>query len=170
MDYLKNNRCNIIGGFVIAINILVLFTGLTSKSIGTFLGESVEISVGSSIDIGISETKDISKFSFTNNGKVSKKILKYQPNPMDTFINNAQIIDVPFIDQRMLYPTGCESVSTTTVLQYYGIDITVDDFIENHLVKADLKIVGYKRGKTIFSSEHPNRAFIGNPKSANGLG
>ena len=39
-------------------------------------------------------------------------------------------IDVPYIDQSKLYPTGCESVSTVMLLRFLGIDITVDEFIE----------------------------------------
>lgn len=35
-------------------------------------------------------------------------------------------IDVPYIDQSKLYPTGCESVSTVMLLRFLGIDITVD--------------------------------------------
>ena len=38
-------------------------------------------------------------------------------------------IDVPYIDQSKLYPTGCESVSTVMLLRFLGIDITVDEFI-----------------------------------------
>ena len=34
-------------------------------------------------------------------------------------------IDVPYIDQSKLYPTGCESVSTVMLLRFLGIDITV---------------------------------------------
>ena len=44
-------------------------------------------------------------------------------------------IDVPYIDQSKLYPTGCESVSTVMLLRFLGIDITVDEFIEKYLEK-----------------------------------
>ena len=30
-------------------------------------------------------------------------------------------IDVPYIDQSKLYPTGCESVSTVMLLRFLGI-------------------------------------------------
>ena len=48
-------------------------------------------------------------------------------------------IDVPYIDQSKLYPTGCESVSTVMLLRFLGIDITVDEFIEKYLEKKSLK-------------------------------
>ena len=43
------------------------------------------------------------------------------------------ILNVPYIDQSIHYPTGCESVSSVMLLQYLGIDITVDEFIEKYL-------------------------------------
>ena len=42
-------------------------------------------------------------------------------------------IDVPYIDQSKRYPTGCESVSTVMALQYAGVNISVDKFIDNYL-------------------------------------
>ena len=52
--------------------------------------------------------------------------------------NNVQIcrkksmhkITVPYIDQSIKYPTGCESVSAVMLLRFLGYDITVDEFIE----------------------------------------
>ena len=42
--------------------------------------------------------------------------------------NQKKIIRVPYIDQSVKYPTGCESVSTVMLLQYLGYEITVDEF------------------------------------------
>ena len=47
------------------------------------------------------------------------------------------IIHAPYIDQSVRYPTGCESVSAVMLLQYLGIDITVDECIEMSLEKRD---------------------------------
>ena len=41
------------------------------------------------------------------------------------------IIEAPYIDQSLRWPTGCESVSAVMLLRYLGYDITVDEFIEN---------------------------------------
>ena len=38
-------------------------------------------------------------------------------------------IQVPYIDQSVKYPTGCESVSAIMLLKFLGYDITVDEFI-----------------------------------------
>ena len=37
-------------------------------------------------------------------------------------------IQVPYIDQSIKYPTGCESVSAVMLLKYLGYEITVDEF------------------------------------------
>jgi uncharacterized protein YvpB len=81
------------------------------------------------------------------------------------------IIPVPYVDQTILYPTGCESVSATTVLQYFGVDISIESFIDDYLPKADLNFITYRAdGTVIFTGMHPNEYFIGNPKTASGLG
>ena len=35
-------------------------------------------------------------------------------------------IEVPYIDQSVKYPTGCESVSAVMLLKYLGYEMTVD--------------------------------------------
>ena len=43
------------------------------------------------------------------------------------------IENVPFISQLEKYPTGCESVSATMVLNWAGVSVTVDEFLDNWL-------------------------------------
>jgi len=45
-------------------------------------------------------------------------------------------LDVPFIDQRGLFPTGCESVCAVMALRYLGVSITPDDFVDHCLPKG----------------------------------
>ena len=45
-------------------------------------------------------------------------------------------IQVPYIDQSVKYPTGCESVSAVMLLQYLGYEISVDEFISKYLEYA----------------------------------
>lgn len=73
--------------------------------------------------------------------------------------------DVPMIDQRENYPTGCESVSTVMACQYAGISITPDTFIDRYLPRASFT---YENGKAI--GYHPNDYFMGNPYTNNGFG
>lgn len=59
-------------------------------------------------------TVTINKGNFTMyNGKVSKILL-----------------NVPYVDQNPKYPTGCEAASSTMMLKYYGINITLDQMVD----------------------------------------
>ena len=49
-------------------------------------------------------------------------------------------IEVPYIDQSVKYPTGCESVSAVMLLKYLGYEITVDEFIKNCLECRDMEM------------------------------
>ena len=79
----------------------------------------------------------------------------------------AIIDDVPYISQTERYPTGCESVSTVMALNYLGIDITVDQFINDYLDKGTLPHLD-QNGKKIGSN--PRKAFPGNPFTLEGYG
>lgn len=70
------------------------------------------------------------------------------------------IIDVPYINQAEYYPTGCEIVSATMLLQYYGYEIDVDKYIEKYL---DMSTIESKEG--ILIAENPNNYFVGDPRS-----
>lgn len=70
------------------------------------------------------------------------------------------IIDVPYINQADYYPTGCEVVSATMMLKYYGYEISVDKYIDKYL---DMSTIESKDG--ILIAEDPNDYFIGDPRS-----
>lgn len=75
-----------------------------------------------------------------------------------TSVGNHKIIqNVPFISQIGTYPTGCESVSTVMALQYAGVDMTVDTFIDDYLDKKAYPF-------------NPNETFGGDPRSGSGFG
>ena len=74
--------------------------------------------------------------------------------------NKIDVIEVPYIDQTEYYPTGCEAVSATMLLQYYGYDIYVDEFVGEYL---DTSTIEVKDG--ILWAEDPNEYFIGDPRS-----
>ncbi len=71
--------------------------------------------------------------------------------------------DVPFISQNPDYPTGCESVSAVMLLQSYGIDITVDEFVNNYLKK---NIIYSKDGDRY--GPDPKSTYAGDPTSRTG--
>lgn len=62
-------------------------------------------------------------------------------------------------------PTGCEAVSTVTVLQHLGIKITIDEFIESFL-----PCQGFYRMNGALYGPDPNEFFAGNPYEKNSLG
>lgn len=62
-------------------------------------------------------------------------------------------------------PTGCESVSTVTVLNYLGIDITPETFIEDYLTCEP-----FYREDGVLYGPNPHEAFAGNPFQKASLG
>lgn len=79
------------------------------------------------------------------------------------------INNFPHIEQGEDYPTGCESVSTAMVLNYFGYDISVDEFIDDYLPKEDLYVEGEGDNEIIYAAD-PNEAFIGDPYDEFSLG
>ena len=80
-------------------------------------------------------------------------------------IGKKVIIQAPYIDQSVRYPTGCESVSAVMLLQYLGIDITVDRFIETYLEKRDFE----ERDGVLFGPD-PRKYFCGSPYDEDAFG
>lgn len=74
-------------------------------------------------------------------------------------------IEVPYIDQSVKYPTGCESVSTVMLLQFLGYDMTVDEFIEKYLNKRDFED---RAGQ--FFGPNPYKEFCGSPYDEESFG
>lgn len=75
-----------------------------------------------------------------------------------------KIIDVPYISQQGSFVTGCELVSATMVLKYYGYDISVDQVVDK-TPKSDLS-----QSENGIVGESPDKSFIGNPQSSGGFG
>lgn len=85
--------------------------------------------------------------------------------PTEIF-NGTAVIDVPFYSQKD-YPTGCELVSTSMLLAYYGIEmnakqLVTDGYITNKKVYLNKRKVAY--------GPDPNLYFIGDPFSDSGYG
>lgn len=79
--------------------------------------------------------------------------------------NSFYITGVPFINQYPNYPTGCESVALTILLNYYGVIVTPDDIIRE-LPKG---AVPYTKGDIRYGG-NPEVEFVGNPYSLNAYG
>ncbi len=76
-----------------------------------------------------------------------------------------KVIKVPYIDQTKEWPTGCESVSAVMLLQYLGIDITVEEFVERHLEKGPL----FEKDGRLYGAD-PRKVFVGSPADENSMG
>lgn len=74
-------------------------------------------------------------------------------------------IDVPYIDQSVKFPTGCESVSTVMLLRYLGLTLSVEEFIERYLETVDFE----KRGNELWGA-NPWEKFCGSPYAEDGFG
>ncbi|MEE1085614.1 MAG: C39 family peptidase [Schaedlerella sp.] len=93
-------------------------------------------------------------------------------NPYHSWIQSTDILTMPSeflipfdgLSQDKI-PTGCESVSTTAVLQYYGIAIDTDIFIEEYLPCDTF----YIKDKKLYGPD-PNDFFLGDPYSTDSRG
>ena len=95
----------------------------------------------------------------TRDGKKSDRVI------IEVVKKPDHILNVPYLTQIYDYPNGCESVSTVMALNYVGIDITVDEFIEKYLDMSPLpemidgELWGYS----------PWDYFVGDPRLYSGL-
>ena len=92
-------------------------------------------------------------------GKLQRGALVEVANLPDT------LLDVPYISQIFKYPNGCESVSAVMALNYVGVDISVDDFIEKYL---DMSPLPESENGTLWGYSPWDR-FIGDPREYSGL-
>ncbi len=77
------------------------------------------------------------------------------------------IINISHINQKSMgFPTGCESASAVMLLNYKGIKISLDDFINNFLNKSAAPTMINNK----LVADSPNNSFIGDPRSYNGYG
>ncbi|WP_255884222.1 MULTISPECIES: C39 family peptidase [unclassified Ruminococcus] len=81
--------------------------------------------------------------------------------------NKHRIENVPFISQNGQYPSGCESISATMLLNYYNYDITPETFIDGYLHMDYLRISD--DGMYVVGPD-PYTAFIGTPYNEDSLG
>ena len=76
------------------------------------------------------------------------------------------VLEVPALDQRDGFPTGCESVTAVMALNYVGIDISTDEFVDKYLPRGSAP---YVVDGTYYSPD-PMEYFLGEPRSEDGWG
>lgn len=82
-------------------------------------------------------------------------------------------LEVPLIDQTEKWPTGCESVSAVMALQYLGIHLSVDDFIQHYLDQRPMHLTKDPSSVgdvCIGAGPDPNVFFAGSPYDDDAFG
>lgn len=77
-------------------------------------------------------------------------------------------IDVPYFSQED-YPTGCELVSTSMLLAYYGFDISAGELVSGGYIET-CELTEDPADKNILHGGDPNKVFIGDPYDEAGYG
>lgn len=151
--------------------ILAALAGTIFLAVGFFQGAALFLSKEASCDTGVKgndgrktdtsvNKADISVVEMEDYSGGSKEVLNV--SYADTHI----IKNVPHIWQLEDYPTGCESVAAVSLMNYFGMDITVDAFIDGYLKCSGEPC--YEEG--ILVGESPWESFLGNPRSVYGFG
>lgn len=93
----------------------------------------------------------------------------WQENVVENYNYNggAVIQNVPHYTQFTEYLTACESLATVSLLQYYGINMDIDTFLDVYLPRADYPALG-EDGELHGAS--PWEYFIGDPRDSSGFG
>lgn len=81
-------------------------------------------------------------------------------------LKKEMFIEVPLICQYPTLPTGCEATSATMVLQYYGSEISAEEFAEQWLECSD----EFYSDEGVLYGPDPNEIFVGSPFFEYGFG
>jgi len=83
---------------------------------------------------------------------------------VETYIErNASYIDVPIVKQNPELPNGCEITALTSILNYYGMNVSKTTMADNYLTKVALST---QKGKKV--GPNPHIAYAGNPRDLKG--
>ena len=149
------DKTYVLKGISIVIRIMILFTlclltvyiSAASKSY-----EARSISLVSNIEYSNDELKNEKITEMTSSDVMELNSKDYS--------EQYKLISVPYISQAGGYPTGCEIVSASMLLQYYEYNVSVDEFIDNYLENSFLEEVNGD-----LYGPNPNEVFVGDPRS-----
>ncbi len=96
-----------------------------------------------------------------------EETLPATPPKQPPVAKHKKLLNVPFIDQRQKYPTGCESVATVMTMRYFGMSISVESFIDNYLPQGRAP---FKDETDQRFGDDPRKVFLGSPYSKYGWG
>ncbi len=95
---------------------------------------------------------------------LGESMLVNQKESSSTFKKSSVMMEINGLSQDKI-PTGCESVSAVMALNYLGVSITPEEFIDGYLSCGEF----YRIGDTVYGPD-PRKMFAGNPYSKNSLG
>lgn len=161
-SYYKSNSFKKMG--IATVVMAIISISMMSTGVSAGASES-EVGIKSRFGGGDMKRDIKTKEVYAKKGDTDKVNRQVTETGVKVYPSGKSIIEVPYIDQSEGYPTGCEIVSTTMVLQYYGYDISVDRFIDNYLDKSLLEDVD-----GVLWGDNPNETFIGDPRSSYSYG
>lgn len=85
--------------------------------------------------------------------------------PIDTLPDRDITLDVPYLSQEGILPTGCEVTSTAMVMQCWGVDVDAVTLAEE-LPCGELR---WKEDGLLYGP-HPKDLFVGSPFDSSGFG
>ena len=128
--------------------------------------EEMIMELSSQTDTQAAETQTIQQTEPpTEETTLSEVTLPASPLPPEKSEDGKVLINVPYINQSEQWPTGCESVTAVMLLNYLGVDISVDTFVEQCLVSQPMDY----RENTIYGPD-PRKAFAGSPYDSEAFG
>lgn len=80
------------------------------------------------------------------------------------FLNQDDMIPVPYLSQKGILDRGCELISAIMVLHFYGCPVGVEDFA------AQVPTSELTHTENGLAGEPPSSVFIGDPHATDGLG
>ena len=118
------------------------------------------ITVSSLIFLSNGKDHDVSGEDDTNIA-INESNNQYDYIDKDSYNIPEKIIDVPALCQYPELPTGCEATAAAMILQFYGSDMTAEEFARNWLA-CDTSF--YSMGGVQYGPD-PNEVFAGDPFS-----
>jgi len=157
---------------IITLTLAILF--MVSLATNVFLyyklhmeTQKIKISIISSPEKDyFTRMKTLTDYSFINDwsdkGIIFEKLYREKIHSdlkrHEGFIPNR--VEAELIAQNPDYPNGCESASAVMLLRYCGFDITLKDFVDNHLKKEEvIDKDGVRYGPD------PSKCYAGDPAS-----
>ncbi|WP_346937856.1 C39 family peptidase [uncultured Clostridium sp.] len=149
------DKTYVLKGISIVIRIMILFTlclltVYTSASSKSYETRSISLVSDSKYSNDELKNEKITEMTSSNVMELNGKECSEQ----------YKLISVPYISQAGGYPTGCEIVSASMLLQHYEYDVSVDEFIDNYLERSSLEEINGN-----LYGPNPNEAFVGDPRS-----